>query len=47
MTLGVPKEVFPLEKRVAMTPQTVKKFRKLGFKVKLESMAGSGADFLD
>ena len=47
MSLGVPKEIFPLEKRVAVTPATVKNFRKLGFSVKVETGAGTGANFSD
>ena len=47
MTIGVPREIFPLEKRVAMTPKAVKKFRSLGFHVKVESEAGLQADYSD
>lgn len=47
MTLGVPKETHPLEKRVAVTPKTVGQFRALGFKVLVESSAGEAATFTD
>lgn len=47
MTVGIPKEIASLEQRVAMTPATVKKFRKLGFKVKVETGAGAHAKFSD
>ena len=47
MSIGIPKEVYPREKRVGMTPSTVKKFRKLGFKVNIESGAGVGAAYSD
>ena len=47
MTLGVPKETCPLEKRVAVTPKTVGQFRSLGFKVLVESSAGESATFTD
>lgn len=44
-TIGVPREHFELESRVAITPHTVKKFRKLGFQVVIEEGAGEGAGF--
>ena len=47
MTIGVPKEVFPLEKRVAVTPSSVKNFRKLGFSVHVETGAGASANYSD
>ena len=34
--IGIPKEIHPGEKRVAATPQTILKLRKLGFDVKVE-----------
>ena len=40
VTIGIPKEVHPGEKRVAATPQTVLKLKKLGFEVAIESGAG-------
>lgn len=45
MTLGVPKEHKEGEQRVALTPSTIKKFRKLGFSVKVEKGAGKRAGF--
>ena len=47
MSIGVPKEIAPLEKRVSITPNTVISFKKLGFSVKIESQAGSGANYSD
>ena len=47
MTIGVPKESVHLERRVAMTPSMVPKFRKLGFNVRIEKGAGEGANFSD
>ena len=37
--IGVPREVFPGEKRVATVPEAVEKLIKLGFTVAVESMA--------
>ena len=45
--IGIPKEVHPGEKRVAATPQTVLKLKKLGFEVAIESGAGSTIDATD
>ncbi len=47
VTIGIPKEVHPGEKRVAATPQTILKLRKLGFDVAVESGAGAGINSLD
>lgn len=47
MTIGVPKETEHLEKRVAMTPTMVPKFRKLGFRVLVQKHAGKDANFSD
>ena len=47
MTIGVPREVAMLEKRVAVTPSTVKNFRMLGFAVRVEAGAGVLANFSD
>ncbi len=41
-TIGIPKEIHPGEKRVAATPQTILKLKKLGFDVAVESGAGHG-----
>jgi NAD(P) transhydrogenase subunit alpha len=45
--IGVPREVFPGEKRVATVPEVVEKLVKLGFKVAIESGAGDLANFSD
>ncbi|CAG9314130.1 unnamed protein product [Blepharisma stoltei] len=45
--IGVPNEIYPLENRVAMAPDSVKLFRRLGFRVLVESGAGKGANFPD
>ncbi|MBU1237611.1 MAG: Re/Si-specific NAD(P)(+) transhydrogenase subunit alpha [Gammaproteobacteria bacterium] len=47
VTIGVPREVFPGEKRVATVPDVVEKVKKLGFGVVVESGAGDGANFSD
>jgi len=43
--IGIPKEIYPNECRVAATPDTVKKLQKLGFEVLIESGAGEAANF--
>jgi NAD(P) transhydrogenase subunit alpha len=45
--IGVPRETFPGEKRVATVPEVVEKLIKLGFKVAVESGAGEAANFSD
>ena len=40
MKIGIPKEVYSLEKRVAATPEVVKDLIKLGFEVNVESNHG-------
>ncbi len=47
MQIGVPKEVYPGEKRVATTPDVTKQLVKLGFSVSVESGAGAAAKFTD
>ena len=47
LTIGVPREVFPGEKRVATVPDVVEKLIKLGFGVAVESGAGDAANFGD
>jgi proton-translocating NAD(P)+ transhydrogenase subunit alpha len=42
MLIGIPKEILPEEKRVAATPETVRKYINLGFDVAVESSAGEG-----
>ncbi|MBW8470338.1 MAG: NAD(P)(+) transhydrogenase (Re/Si-specific) subunit alpha, partial [Thiobacillus sp.] len=39
--IGVPREIFPGEKRVATVPEAVVKLIKLGFGVVVESGAGA------
>jgi NAD(P) transhydrogenase subunit alpha len=46
-TIGIPKETFAGEKRVATAPEVVSKLIKLGFAVIVESGAGNGASFFD
>lgn len=46
-TIGVPKEVYENEARVAATPDTVKKLQKLGFEILIQSGAGESANFPD
>ncbi|HCY84364.1 MAG TPA: NAD(P)(+) transhydrogenase (Re/Si-specific) subunit alpha [Desulfobacteraceae bacterium] len=43
MRIGIPKEIKKNEKRVAALPETVRKIKKLGFDVFVESKAGHGA----
>ena len=45
--IGVPRETFPGEKRVATVPDVVEKLIKLGFTVAVESGAGDAANFSD
>ena len=45
--IGVPKEVFPGEKRVATVPEVVPKLAKLGFSVIVQSGAGEAASISD
>ena len=45
--IGVPKEVFPGERRVATVPEVVEKLIKLGFTVQVESGAGETANVSD
>lgn len=45
--IGVPREVFPGEKRVATVPEAVTKLIKLGFAVAVESGAGEAANISD
>lgn len=47
MKVGIPKEVYPGEQRVAVTPDTAKRLQKLGFDVLVETSAGCGANFAD
>jgi H+-translocating NAD(P) transhydrogenase subunit alpha len=45
--IGVPRETFAGEKRVATVPEVVEKLVKLGFRVKVETGAGDAANFGD
>jgi hypothetical protein len=45
LTVGIPKERFPLEKRVAATPESVKRLVAPGFKVIVEDNAGAASYF--
>ena len=45
--IGVPREIFPGEKRVATVPEAVEKLIKLGFSVAVESGAGDAANCSD
>lgn len=48
LTVGVPKEIFPNERRVALTPANVALLLKKGFgRVIVERSAGTGAEFQD
>ncbi|PLK48548.1 Re/Si-specific NAD(P)(+) transhydrogenase subunit alpha [Uliginosibacterium sp. TH139] len=47
LLIGVPREVFAGEKRVATVPDVVEKLIKLGFRVVVESGAGELANFSD
>jgi NAD(P) transhydrogenase subunit alpha len=47
LTIGVPREIFAGEKRVATVPEVVEKIIKLGFAVTVESGAGAAASFPD
>lgn len=47
MKVGIPKEVYPGECRVAATPDTARRLQKLGFDVLIESGAGEAAKIPD
>ncbi|MGD9630772.1 MAG: Re/Si-specific NAD(P)(+) transhydrogenase subunit alpha [Pyrinomonadaceae bacterium] len=47
VNIGIPKEIHPGEKRVAATPQTILKLKKLGFGVTVESSAGAAINASD
>ena len=47
MTIGVPREIFPKERRVALVPAVVPTLTKAGFEVVIEAGAGSQAGFPD
>src|SRR4051812_18804121 len=47
LLIGVPREVYPGEKRVATVPDVVEKLIKQGFRVAVEAGAGEGAQIDD
>ena len=47
MIIGVPREVFPGERRVALAPAVIPNLAKAGFEVHVEAGAGAGAGYLD
>src|SRR5205085_679090 len=47
MKVGIPKEIYPHERRVAATPDTVEKMVKSGLEVAAEAGAGEASSFLD
>jgi NAD(P) transhydrogenase subunit alpha len=47
LAVGVPKETMPGERRVALTPDVVRRLARTGFRVIVERGAGETASFLD
>jgi len=47
MKIGVPRELLAGERRVALTPDTADKLKKLGYELAIEAGAGEGANFAD
>ncbi|NSY39185.1 NAD(P)(+) transhydrogenase (Re/Si-specific) subunit alpha, partial [Leisingera sp. ANG59] len=47
MKIGTPKETFPGENRVAMTPESAVQLQKLGYECAVETGAGAAAGFSD
>ena len=47
LTIGAPKEAYPGERRVAITPTVVTGYVKAGFRVLVEAGAGASAGFAD
>lgn len=45
--IGIPREIHPNERRVAVTPYSAKRLQDIGFEVLIESGAGENADFSD
>src|ERR1041384_1590521 len=45
--VGIPKEIHPGERRVAATPETVLRLRKLGFEVAVQAGAGEEINYSD
>ncbi|POR49381.1 NAD(P) transhydrogenase subunit alpha [Paraburkholderia eburnea] len=47
MTIAIPREIFPDERRVAATPESVAHLLKLGYVVEVEAGAGEQASYMD
>ena len=47
LTIGVTRERSPGEHRVALVPETAKKFAALGAQMRMEQSAGTDSHFLD
>lgn len=47
LIIGIPKEIVPGERRVAVVPDVVKKYKSLGADVRLETGAGAGSSLRD
>ncbi len=47
LTIGIPKEIYPDERRVAAAPSTVVRYRKMGLDVQIEAGAGLAAGYSD
>jgi len=47
MIIGVPREIFPGERRIALVPSVIPNLAKAGFEVRMEAGAGSGAGYAD
>jgi NAD(P) transhydrogenase subunit alpha len=47
MKVGIPKEIYPRERRVAATPETVAKLRALGLETLVQAAAGDESGFSD
>ncbi len=47
MRIAIPKEILAEEKRVSATPETVKKYVKMGFTVAVQAAAGDGIHVSD
>ncbi len=47
LIIGIPRETMPGERRVALTPEVVAKYKTLGVEVCIEQGAGSGSHFTD
>jgi len=45
--IGVPREILPGERRVAATPESIRKLRELGFEVQVEKGAGTDSGIPD